>query len=82
MSYVTKNSSKKKKPHQVQLDDMGQVGGISPGVAGAAPEHPLEGVAEDPAGRVIQKKTPTRMSGRDYKGGAGAVARGIPPPSN
>ena len=39
-----------------------------------------EGVAEDPAGRVIQK-TPTRMSGRDYKGGAGAVARGIPPPS-
>ena len=53
--------------------------GVSPGVAGAASERPLEGVAEDPAGRVIQK-TPTRMSGRDYKGGAGAVARGIPPP--
>ena len=26
----------------------GQVGGASPGVAGAASEHPLEGVAEDP----------------------------------
>ena len=51
------------------------MGGISLGVAGAAIEHPLEGVAEDPAGRVIQK-TPTRMSGRDYKGGAGAGARG------
>ena len=26
---------------------------LSPGVAGAASEHPLEEVAEDPAGRVI-----------------------------
>ena len=43
------------------------MGGISPGVAGAATEHPLEGVAKDPAGRGIQK-TPTRVSGRDYRG--------------
>ena len=28
-------------------------GGISQGVAGAAIEHPLEGVAEDPVGRDI-----------------------------
>ena len=55
------------------------MGGVSPGVAGAATERPLEGVAEDPAGRGIQK-TPTRVSGRDYKGGAGAVARGRLPP--
>ena len=45
------------------------------GFAGAASEHPLEGVAEDPTGWVIQK-TPTHMSGRDYKGGVGAEARG------
>ena len=35
-----------------------KVGGISPGVAGAASEHSLEGVAQDPTGRVIHK-TPT-----------------------
>ena len=58
---------------------MGWAGGISLGVAGAAIEHPLERVAEDPTGWVILK-TPTRMSGRDYKGGVGAVARGKPPP--
>jgi len=37
---------------------LGRVNAVSPGVAGAAIEHPLEGVAEDPAGRVIQKKRP------------------------
>ena len=46
------------------------MGGVSLGVAGAATEHPLEGVAKDPAGRGIQK-TPTQLSGRDYKGGSG-----------
>ena len=33
-----------------------KVGGISPGVAGAASEHPQEGVAEDPAGWVYAKR--------------------------
>jgi hypothetical protein len=34
-----------------------RAGGLGkPGVAGAATEHPLEGVAEDPAGRDIQKR--------------------------
>ena len=42
----------------------------SQGVAGAASEHPLERVAEDPT-RAGYTKTPTRMSGRDYKGGSG-----------
>lgn len=53
----------------------GAGGWVKPGVAGAAPEHPLEGVAKDPTGWGIWK-TPTRMSGRDKKGGAGAEARG------
>ena len=52
---------------------------VSPGVTGAATERPLEGVAKDPAERVYTK-TPTRMSGRDYKGGTGALARGRLPP--
>ena len=29
---------------------LARVGGVSPGVTGAASEHPLEGVAEDPTG--------------------------------
>lgn len=53
----------------------GRVGGVSPGVTGAAYERPLEGVADDPTGVGIQK-TPTLLSGRDYKGGVGAEARG------
>ena len=33
---------------------LGRVGGISPGVAGVASEHPLEGVAENAARRLQQ----------------------------
>ena len=57
---------------------LGRVGGVSLGVAGAASEHPLERVAEDPTGVGIWK-TPTRMSGRDYKGGSGLERGGILP---
>ena len=49
----------------------------SPGVAGAASEHPLEGVAEDPA--RVGKKNP-RLRGDDTMGGAGTEARGRLPP--
>ena len=52
----------------------------SPGVTGAASEHPLEGVAEDP--RVGYTENAHSLSGRDYKGWVGAGARGIPPPSS
>lgn len=53
-----------------------------PGVAGAATERPLERVAEDPTG-VGYTKDAHSMSGRDYKGGAGAEARGrLSPPNN
>jgi len=72
---MAKNDKKKK------LEKKEALGGrASPGVTGAATERPLEGVAKDPT-RAGYTKTPTPMSGRDYKGGAGAVARGIPPPS-
>ena len=50
------------------------------GVTGAASEHPLEGVAEDP--RVGYTENAHSLSGRDYKGWVGAGARGIPPPSS
>ena len=35
---------------------LGRVNAVSPGVAGAASEHPLEGVAEDPVWAGIQKR--------------------------
>ena len=53
---------------------------VSPGVAGVASEHPLEGVAQDPTGAGYTQNAHSYLSGRDYKGGVGAVARGRPPP--
>ena len=49
---------------------------LSPGVTGAASEHPLEGVAEDPAGAGFG----CVPEGNDFEGGAGAEARGKPSP--
>lgn len=40
------------------------------GRCGAASEHPLEGVAEDPTWAGYTKR-PLFKSGRDYKGGSG-----------
>ena len=37
---------------------MGRVGGVSPGVTGAATERPLEGVAEDPTGAGYNIRRP------------------------
>ena len=54
------------------------MGGISPGVAGAATEHPLEGVAEDPTW-VGHMGNAHSMSGRDYKGGSGLKRGGFFP---
>ena len=51
---MAKNDKKKKLEKKEALG-----GGASPGVTGAATERPLEGVAEDPTGRVIHK-TPTQ----------------------
>ena len=48
----------------------------SPGVTGAATERPLEGVAEDPTGVGHIENAHSYLSGRDYKGGVGAEARG------
>ena len=42
-----------------------------PGVAGAAFEHPLEGVAEDPAGVGVKRRSPLG-GGLDTLGGAEA----------
>ena len=47
-----------------------------PGVAGAAFEHPLEGVAEDPLGRGVVK--PAQGGLDNGWGGAGAWGR-LPP---
>ena len=55
------------------------MGWASLGVAGAASEHPLEGVAQDPTGAGYTQNAHS-LSGRDYTGGVGAVARGRPPP--
>lgn len=55
------------------------MGGRSPGVAGAATEHPLEGVADGSTG-VVYIENAHSLSGRDYKGWVGAGARGILPP--
>lgn len=59
---------------------LARVSGASLGVAGAASEHPLEGVAQDPTGAGYTQNAHSYLSGRDYKGGVGAVARGRPPP--
>jgi len=50
-----------------------------PGVAGAASEHPLEGVAQDPTGAGYTQNAHSYLSGRDYKGGSGLKrGEGIP----
>lgn len=53
----------------------------SPGVTGAATERPLEGVAEDPTRAGYIEDAHSYLSGRDYKGGVGAGARGRLSPS-
>ena len=52
----------------------GRVGQAGPGVAGAASEHPLEGVAQDPTGAGYTQNAHSYLNGRDYKGGVGAEA--------
>ncbi len=50
---------------------LGRVGRVSQGVAGAAIEHPLEGVAEDPTGCGSYRKRPLKRVGVIIRAGRG-----------